>query len=72
MILCAKAHAVLQGRVAVGVADVRRVAHPVLRHRIVTTFHAEAEGIDTDAVVDHLIATIPAPTERAAGRLVGA
>ena len=45
---------------------------PVLRHRVLTTFHAEAEGIDPDAVVAHLLGAIAAPPERAAARLVGA
>jgi MoxR-like ATPase len=72
LILCAKARALLEGRVHATVADVRHVAPPVLRHRVVTTFHAEAEGIDADAVVGHLLAAISAPPERAATRLVGA
>jgi MoxR-like ATPase len=72
LILAAKARAVLHGRFHAGVADVRHVAKPVLRHRIVTTFHAEAEGIDPDKVIDHLLAALPAPPERAADRLVGA
>jgi MoxR-like ATPase len=71
LILCAKARALLQGRVHASAADVRHVAAPVLRHRIVTTFHAEAEGIDADRVVDHLLATIAAPPEKAAAKLVG-
>lgn len=70
LILCAKARAILSGRFAAGIADVRHVAVPVLRHRIVTTFHAEAEGIDTDRVVDHLLEAIPAPAERAAAKLI--
>jgi MoxR-like ATPase len=65
LILCAKAHALIQGRFAVGVADVRHVAPPVLRHRIVTTFRAEAEGVDSDAVIARLIQDVPAATERA-------
>ncbi len=72
LILCAKARALLDGQVHARVEDVRHVARPVLRHRIVTTFHAEAEGIDTDAVIGRLIEAIPAPPERAASRLVGA
>jgi len=71
LILCAKARALLEGRVHAGIADVRHVALPVLRHRIMTTFHAEAEGIDPDRVIDHLLTAIPAPPERAASRLVG-
>jgi MoxR-like ATPase len=72
LILAAKARAVLQGRHHAGVADVRHVAKPVLRHRILTTFHAEAEGVDPDKVIDHLLDALPAPPERAAARLVGA
>ena len=72
LILCAKARALLEGRVHATVADIRRVAPPVLRHRIMTTFHAEAEGIDADAVIAHLLAAIPTPPETAASRLVGA
>ncbi len=72
LILGAKARAVLDGRFAATIADLRRVAPPVLRHRIVTTFHAEAEGIDPDKVVAHLLEAIAAPPERAATRLVGA
>ncbi|HEV3164503.1 MAG TPA: MoxR family ATPase [Isosphaeraceae bacterium] len=72
LILTAKARALLQGRFHVGIDDVRHIAHPVLRHRIVTTFHAEAEGIDPDRVVDHLLETLTALPERAAVRLIGA
>ena len=72
LILCAKARAVLQGRYHAAIADVRHVARPVLRHRIVTTFHAEAEGIDADAIIAKLLDEIPAPPERAASKLVGA
>ncbi len=71
LIVCAKARALLEGRVHATVADIRHIARPVLRHRIVTTFHAEAEGIDSDAVIDHLMEAIAAPTEKAATRLVG-
>ena len=55
MILGAKAHAVLAGRAHVAVEDVRAVAHPVLRHRIVTNFTAHAEGITPDILIDRLL-----------------
>ena len=71
MILAAKTRAVLEGRYAAGIGDIRHVAAPVLRHRIVTTFHAEAEGIDSDKVISHLLEAIPAPPEKAAAKLVG-
>jgi len=66
LILAAKARAVLHGRFHAGIADVRQVAKPVLRHRIVTTFHAEAEGIGPDKVIDALLQDVAAPSERAA------
>ena len=59
----------LNGRLHAGIADVRHVARPVLRHRIVTTFHAEAEGISPDQVIDHLLEDVPAATEKATARL---
>ena len=55
LILGAKAAALLAGRLTVAPADVRRVALPVLRHRIIPTFNAEAAGLDTDAIVKALV-----------------
>ncbi len=71
LILAAKARSALEGRMHVGIADIRHVASPVLRHRIITTFHAEAEGIDSDRVIAHLLETVTAPPEKAVARLVG-
>jgi MoxR-like ATPase len=59
LILGAKARAVLEGRSYVSGADIRAVAHPVLRHRIICNFSAEAEGITCDSVIDRLIESIP-------------
>jgi len=59
LVLGAKAHAILGGRLNVGVDDVRAVAKPVLRHRLFTNFNADAEGIGPDQVVEKLLATIP-------------
>ena len=59
LILAAKARAVLHGRYYVSGDDIRAVAPPVLRHRIVTNFNAEAEGIKPDDIVAHLAETIP-------------
>ena len=72
MILAAKARALLQGRFHASVQDVAAVAPSVLRHRILTNFAAEAEGLDSDAMVARLLDEIPAnPSaldgERAAG-----
>ena len=55
LILGAKAKAALDGRPAATVADVRALAEPVLRHRVLTNFHAEAEGIDSRAVIAQLL-----------------
>lgn len=55
LILGAKANAVLRGTFNVGTMDVRAVASPVLNHRIMTNFNAEAEGIDSRAVIKRLI-----------------
>jgi MoxR-like ATPase len=59
LILAAKARAVLHGRYYVSGDDIRAVAAPVLRHRIVTNFNAEAEGLRADDIVTHLAETIP-------------
>lgn len=61
LVLGAKAHALLAGRHAVSPADVRRVAHPVLRHRVLLNFAAEAEGISAEQIVDDLLEHVPAP-----------
>ena len=55
LILAAKTHAALAGRVNVSCDDVRHVALPVLRHRILASFTAEAEGITTDSIVERLL-----------------
>jgi MoxR-like ATPase len=66
LILAAKARAVLHGRYYVSCEDVRAVAPPVLRHRIITNFNAEAEGIKPDNIVQRLIDVIPRdPNEKA-------
>jgi len=58
LILGAKALAALEGRAAPGIEDIRAVAPSVLRHRLVTNFNAEAEGVDADAVVARLLAGV--------------
>jgi MoxR-like ATPase len=55
LVLGAKAHAALAGRLHVSIEDVRAVLHPVMRHRIVTNFSAAAEGITSDTIVDRLL-----------------
>lgn len=56
-----KALAAMDGRFSVAIDDIRKIAVPVLRHRISTNFQAQAEGMATDDVVQRLIAEIPEP-----------
>ncbi|MFA7237867.1 MAG: MoxR family ATPase [Phycisphaeraceae bacterium] len=58
LILGGKARAALSGRPYVSTEDIRAVAHPVLRHRVITNFNAESEGVTTDHVVDRLLKEI--------------
>ncbi len=55
LILGGKARALLHGRHHVSTEDIQQVAHPVLRHRLITNFNAEAEGITTDKIVERLL-----------------
>src|SRR5438067_11427142 len=68
LILGGKARAILHGRLHVTTDDIKAVAYPVLRHRLVTTFHADAEGVTTDAIVRRLIDAVPLPQEEAAAK----
>ncbi len=61
LIAGAKALAAMDGRFSVDPSDIRRIAKPVLRHRIATNFQAQAEGMDTDAVIDRLLTDIQPP-----------
>ena len=59
LVLGAKTRAVLRGRFAPGIEDVQAVAASVLRHRIVTNFTAEAEGVKPDRIIADLLQTVP-------------
>jgi MoxR-like ATPase len=59
LVLAAKARAVLHGAYHVSTDDIRAVAGPVLRHRIITNFNAEAEGLKPDDIVERLIKSVP-------------
>jgi MoxR-like ATPase len=72
LILGGKARAILHGRLHVTTDDIRTVAYPVLRHRIVTTFNADAEGVTTDDIIGKLIKAVPLPQEQAAAKVVRA
>ncbi len=61
LILGGKARAILHGRYNVSCDDVRAMAYPVLRHRILLNFQAESENVDTDQVIKKLIETVPEP-----------
>ena len=58
---CARAHAWLNGRAHVSPADVQAVVHDVLRHRLVLSFEAEANGITSDHVIDELVRNVAVP-----------
>ncbi len=60
LVLAGKARAILKGRYYVSTEDIRAVAHPVLRHRVLTNFNAEADGVRSDDIVDWLIEALPA------------
>jgi MoxR-like ATPase len=59
LIMAGKARAILNGRVHVTTEDIAAMAHPVLRHRILTTFSAEAAGMNSDKVIDRLLGDVP-------------
>jgi MoxR-like ATPase len=70
LILGGKARAILHGRFHVTTDDIKAVAHSVLRHRIVTTFQAESDGMTSDRVIDMLLEKIPLPQDERAQRVV--
>jgi MoxR-like ATPase len=59
LVLAAKARAVLHGNYHVSIDDIRSVAGPVLRHRIITNFNAEAEGLKPDDIIERLVKAVP-------------
>ncbi|HEX5215107.1 MAG TPA: MoxR family ATPase [Vicinamibacterales bacterium] len=61
LILGAKAKALTEGRYHVSFEDIKALAHPVLRHRVLTNFRAESEGVTSDALIDELLKTVPLP-----------
>ncbi len=65
LILAAKAMAILDGRIHVSCADIRRAAPPVLRHRILTNFAADSEGLSPVDIVKKLLAEVPEPGSEA-------
>ena len=61
LVLGGKARALIHGRYHVSVSDVRALAPAILRHRIVTNFYAESDGVDADTVITKLLEMVPAP-----------
>ena len=61
LVLAAKARALMSGRYHVTFDDIRALAHPVLRHRVLINFHAQSEGMTSDMIIDKLLDTVPAP-----------
>src|SRR5207237_6100513 len=55
LLLGGKARAMLNGRFFVNTDDIKAVAHPVLRHRVITNFNAESSGVSSDKVIDKLL-----------------
>jgi MoxR-like ATPase len=61
LVLGAKARALTSGRYHVSFEDIRALAHPVMRHRVLTNFHAQSEGLTTDTLIDRLLEAVPSP-----------
>jgi len=59
LVLTGKVRAILQGRFHVTIDDIEALALPVLRHRIVPTFNAEAEGVTVDDIVRRILKSVP-------------
>jgi len=61
LVLGGKARALTSGRYHVSFDDIKAMAHPVLRHRVLTNFRAESEGVTTDSIIDELLQRVPVP-----------
>jgi len=61
LVLGGKARALTNGRYHVSFEDIRAITHSVLRHRVLTNFHAQSEGVTSDALIDRLLEAVPAP-----------
>ncbi len=62
LILGGKARALIQGRYHVAVSDIRALAPAIMRHRVMTNFYGESEGIDSNAIVERLLESVPTPS----------
>jgi len=61
LVLGGKARALMRGRYHVNFEDIKALAHPILRHRILTNFHAESERVTPDQLIDQLLDAVPVP-----------
>jgi MoxR-like ATPase len=61
LILGSKARALMQGRHHISVKDIQALAKPILRHRVIPNFYAEAEGVSSDRIIEQLLETVPPP-----------
>ena len=71
LILGARARALLEGRFHVTTDDIRYVAKPVLRHRIMTTFQADSQGVTPDIIIDRLLKFVPVELHEQARKRTG-
>ena len=69
LLMAAKARAILNKRVHATTDDLIAIAPPVLRHRLVPTFNAEAAGVDVEQMIDCLLYTSPSPRDRTRSRM---
>jgi MoxR-like ATPase len=61
LVLGGKARALLNGRFNVSIEDIQALAYPVMRHRILTNFHAESQKVSTDEIIRRLLGVVPTP-----------
>ena len=64
LVLGAKARAILSGKYHVDFADIQAIAAPALRHRLVLNFHARADNLDADVLVERLLTLVPVEENR--------
>ena len=71
LILGARARALLEGRFHVTTDDIKYVAKPVLRHRIMTTFQADSQGVTPDEIIERLLKHVPVELHEQARKRTG-
>jgi MoxR-like ATPase len=63
LLLAAKVKALVRGRFAVSVEDIREIALPVLRHRVLLNFHGQSENVTDEIIIREVLAQVPVPNE---------